>query len=88
MTEQNFAKIMQKYQVQQGISKSEFTRQINAALAPNPPITHGAVCNWFAGIRRPLYYVVLEVYVRGKGWIQDWALDVLKELKPDLYCEL
>jgi hypothetical protein len=85
MTEQNIINIMKKYQAQQGISKSEFTRQINAVLAPNPPITHGAVCNWFAGIRRPRYYVVLMIYMHGQGWVTDWALEILRELKPELY---
>lgn len=67
-------------------SLREFAASLSAALGPlRDSISHQAIKNWEDRHNLPQRGVIHSLHQVGKGWVRDFAADLLAALYPDEY---
>jgi hypothetical protein len=77
--------IVTSYISEHDLSNRRLVDEINDQLGDPSAITIGAVGYWRSGKSLPRPFLIEVLYQRSEGTIKDFALDILKVLKPDEY---
>ena len=77
--------IVTTYIQEQELSNRKLVAEINDQLGDPSAITIGAVGYWRSGKTLPRPFLIEVLYQRADGPIKEFALDLLKVLKPEDY---
>jgi hypothetical protein len=77
--------IVTSYISEHELSNRRLVDEINDQLGDPSAITIGAVGYWRSGKSLPRPFLIEVLYQRSEGPTKEFALDILKVLKPDEY---
>lgn len=81
---QNTGDITKKYREMMGLSGQEFVNVLCDEL-PGKEYPRQQVSHWELGQAQVPYDLALLVWIRYSDWRSEWALDVLRMLRPDIW---
>jgi hypothetical protein len=58
---------------------------INTAFNGHTTLSRSNLSNWKIGTSRPDYFAMVYLALKADGWVKQFALDILRELRPDLW---
>lgn len=64
-------------------SLREFAADLSSGMPES--ISHQTIKNWEDGVTKPEYYEILAIALHNDDWRRDFALQILRVLKPELY---
>jgi hypothetical protein len=76
-------KIIAKFQGK--MTQEQMIQEINNALYGHARLVRTNLANWKSGFSKPDYFMMVYLALKSNGWVRDFALDVLRELRPDLW---
>lgn len=68
-----------------GLTQETMVAALNRVNRLEKKISRSQVANWCAGINPPAYYLTVFLALRGTGWVEKMALELLAVMRPDLW---